>query len=304
MELFYCAEIAGKAFVIGEHAVLQGFPAWVTTPGLRFSLRAYGDWSQTVLNFPFHPDSPAGRLASWAKERGFLFPQRWEWRDPYGGAGGMGGSTAEFALTYRILAEKNALALEWQSVWSRYRELTLGRPSGADLVAQWLGGCIQFCLPQEGSVNGVPDVKTVQNLPQFPVLWFLASHLPGRKVNTHLALKKAEFRMLQHRVDLDFPGAIREFVELLAGEGLEHPDTLRDRLELSKIPGVLAVKGCGARMADVLLVVLDPTGSPTARTMVFEAAQKLGLRWIEGGLQGQAGVQLYANESDRSASPI
>src|SRR5207237_74228 len=93
--------------------------------------------------------SPGGRLLEWARAEG-VAPIEIEFEDPHEGAGGFGASSAQFALLYRALAERAGLEPSAPAAWRRYRQLTaVGAgeglaPSGADLVAQWLGGICDF----------------------------------------------------------------------------------------------------------------------------------------------------------------
>jgi hypothetical protein len=90
------------------------------------------------------------RLLDWAQTQG-LPELGLEWVDPYQGAGGFGASTAQFALAYfafmQASAERAETAGDWKSAWDLYRSL-MGSdvlvPSGADLVAQWQGGVVEF----------------------------------------------------------------------------------------------------------------------------------------------------------------
>src|SRR5262245_22216155 len=108
----------GKAFILGEYAVLGGLPAVIAAVPPRFQLRA-GE----STGHGFHAESPAGRLLEYTSAKGVAIPPL-EFGDPLKGAGGFGASTAQFALVYLALAEKAGWAKDWRSAWILYRELT------------------------------------------------------------------------------------------------------------------------------------------------------------------------------------
>ena len=166
--------VPSKVFIIGEYAVLDGSPAIVATFAPRFTLACVS--SSEAKKEVFHPDSPAGRLMKQSRWEGI-----WEFVDPYSGSGGFGGSTAEFLLTYAVAQLKSDLnpvpENAWDA-WSRYRRFT-PRASGADLVAQWLGGVVVVDLKKQSALQ--LDTDRIGN----SILVFSAAHQENRKVKTH-----------------------------------------------------------------------------------------------------------------------
>ena len=319
----YQVWIPSKAFLLGEHSVLQGSSALVTSaPGMEFSLEAWGPWERKVSpEFPFHPQSPAGKLIQWAVgENHMTCPKHWEWIDPYQGAGGMGGSTAEFAGVYRILSAKHPIRATWQGAWSLYRELTQNQYSGADLVAQWSGGTIEFRMdapwPQVQPILPPEQPDPMRFLRWIPpvgfnksVIWFHPSGVFGRNVNTHEVLKNKDSQIalpveqisawvqqageaLKQNQPRVFAEAVENFANCLAEKGLEHPDTTLDRTELKKIPGVLAVKGCGAMMADLLLVIVEPENERARSAVIEWTMDERDFRIFDSRLEGLMGIDL------------
>ena len=188
--------IPGKIFVLGEYAALAGLPSVVAAMGPRFVFDCV-DFNGTKVdqfsqvNFEIHPDSPAGRLLSFAKGQGISFEQSIEFSDPYGGKGGFGASTAQFVTVYCLLAEKAGLKRGWKNVWELYREVLKSErvpPSGADLVAQCQGGTSLF------SFAGSPEMPVWEglSLADSNLLVFSATDQSGRKVPTHDHLKSLE----------------------------------------------------------------------------------------------------------------
>ncbi len=295
-----CYSIPGKVFLLGEYSVLLGSPAILAATRPRFSARF--DGAQHFSHLPhtasreFHPQSPAGRL-----ERSLSSGiPHFEFHDAYQENGGFGASTAQFALSYALMGGARS---SWQEIYKRYRELMAAEnelpPSGADLVAQWLGGVVYFD----------PEKMECQQLSQiFPwnrLMIFSAAHQAGRKVATHEHLKVLErsgifkpghklveelsaiTRAAYAEIVQDKPGGpdqTEKFGELLSayGEGLaqaglELAATSREKARLSAVSGVLGVKGAGAMQADGIVVW---TSKDCARALVLEKARALDLKYL------------------------
>lgn len=237
-------KIPAKTFLVGEYAVLDPRgQALVLTHEPCFEVRT------SATERIFHPDSPAGLYQS--RHPGALTAL--EFVDPFQGAGGFGASTAEF------------LAVQ-EKPWSKetfleYRELTGGRPSGADLGAQMLEGIV---LSEPGRAEFTSYDWPFEGL---SLLWF---RTPGKvKTHEHLnALKEANLSVL---VDLSerciesflaqqsgpFVGSLNSFTQALAEMNLQNEGALLLRARFMKTRGVLAAKGCGAMGADVFLVLCE-----------------------------------------------
>ena len=276
--------IPGKVFLMGEYAVLKGAPAWVASIQPRF------EWSKsqrTPLDDSFfpHPQSPAGRyldsLGLWTKTGG--------WYDPFDGLGGFGGSTAEFLAALFSRVDLPVDTKECHRLYQSFSKTDDGYiPSGADLIAQKVGGIVQV-----QNINTNQDIE-FQNV-TLPAgahwLVFSASHLPGRKTKTHshLASKMKfdlepligilnEFDSALSRQDPTAMGKLMiRYSEALNHMGLENPDTEADRMELCKHPDVLGVKGCGANLSDAVLVLLK---SVDHEEQVVQLAKTRGLQLV------------------------
>ncbi len=275
--------VPGKVFLMGEYAALMGAPVLLATLSPRFELRK----SEELLQV--HPESPAGKWLAQAS------PENLKGRlvDPYLGQGGFGASTAQFAL----LSYRDGLRDSIQ-VWEKYRGFSKGlglhQPSGADLLVQWMGGTVVW--DRENM-----RLKSVSIPPQFRFLLFSASHLPGRKIQTHTHLellaqknfsKLAEFSRLA--IDAfeagslrDFAISMHDFVSELARLGLESDGAREDRLALERVGGVLSVKGCGAGLSDAVLVLLSQGADSNT---VIRAAESRGLRFVSDRLGMEPGI--------------
>jgi hypothetical protein len=306
--------IPGKVFLVGEYAVLAGLPVWGLACGPRFRLEASAD--ALSPGRVLHPESPAGRLLA---DRGLSSPGAagWSFLDSHGGAGGFGGSTAEFALLAAALGAAPATDEGWLPLWRSYRALTRPAdgsvpPSGADLVTQWLGGTVRFRNPggSNGSGAGVGVASGDEQaeaarvpapaLESGQLLVFSAAGQAGRKVATHrhLAELRADGRLrpesglmrqlatLLERVPAALGetsgsglGALfDEWARAMKEHSLEIEATREDREALRRLPGVLGVKGAGALQADCLLVLCKPVAG--MQNEVLRVAASRGLTQV------------------------
>jgi mevalonate kinase len=299
--------IPGKIFLLGEYAVLEGEPAWVVAvpPRFRWQASAEADSEKT-----FPADSPAARFvrASGKSPTSGKFIDAWE------GQGGFGGSTAEFAISAYLSGIRDPLEAH-----RRYLELhresrsldgtTRGAvPSGADLVAQWVGGAIEWTPDPAG---GGAIRSLTEDLRDLPFLFFSATHLPDRKTKTHAHLEsllvppmgESRFSSLAPVIELarsalaerdllTLGTAFTRYAEALHELGLEAESAHADRSALSELPGVIGVKGCGALQTDaILLLVEDGKDSAAIDEVVNFAEATLGLRLLSRGLPIETGIR-------------
>jgi len=272
----------GKVFLLGEYAVLAGGPACVAAFSPRFSIsESVFEWQGEVSSpLRFHPESPAGKLLS---SRAPLYSPLYG-IDPWKGAGGFGASSAQVVILEKMSGTSlEAGSPELREAWERYRgfgsrtgELP---PSGADFVAQALGGVVWF-EPEGFGVRPLGEILERQKA-TLQIRVIQASQQSGRKVATHEHLKKlaahgegflAELRQkltpitrdggmaLQSQDSLGLGQALSRYGDALAFLDLEDGATARDRQAIAKLPGVLGVKGTGALQADALVAAIDPRG--------------------------------------------
>jgi len=248
-----------KVFLLGEYAVLGGSPAVLAAIEPRFRLRK---GATSGFSTSFHPESPAGLWLKGKKTEPF------QWRDPWQGQGGFGGSTAEFISVCFAYGVRDPL-----EAFDSYRELTGERPSGADLMVQWTGGAGVWS-PREKKFNDLSSSISSLNLALVS-----AAHQKDRKVKTHDDLEKnrsrlgpSDFRKLEAQVleaiPFLIPGqeeqlgrCLTGYADTLQGLGLETEAAFSDRIALLSIPGVWGVKGCGAGLSDALIVGYRDTES-------------------------------------------
>ncbi len=321
-KLLSSANIPSKIFLLGEYAVLDGYPALLAALPPRFELKIFSHPKapDEKHKIPFSEGSPAELFIKEVIKRGQIDKAKidneieFKFIDPYKGDGGLGGSSAEFALLYYSLNE-NATA---ESAWKFYRKILSERkiqgpvPSGADLVAQITGGFVCF----------YPDSMTVKKLDlTFPWnnLWvFQASHKAGRKVATHEHLmslgdkqKIASFpgaykstleelgALVSEAVEVvadmnvvKFGELLTKYADVLHSVGWELGEAYEDRKAMSLLPGVLGVKGAGAMQSDVLLVWLNTDASQSEKDEVLLLAGKRGLKPLVLGLSEEPGIEV------------
>ncbi|MBI2026954.1 MAG: hypothetical protein HYS98_04015 [Deltaproteobacteria bacterium] len=207
----------GKAFIFGEYACLQGFPALMMTFGPHFELlikpfntkSLRGEQHSTWRSFPFHPNSPAGRLV--ADNQDILKNFQISFKQPPFGTYGIGSSSAEFLLCLEALYHlqkkeepdlKTILELYWKYSYEEGKTL----PSGYDVLAQAFSVIQRLSSPPKSqhslglgieSVGSGIRVKestfllvenktpSVITLPSLPDNFKFMLHYSGSKLKTH-----------------------------------------------------------------------------------------------------------------------
>lgn len=275
--------IPGKVFVLGEYNVLAGRAGLIGTLSPPFIARAAG--AEGEIYRP-HPESPAGLLFSQcgvqggkAAAKAKFETREFIFEDPRNGRGGLGGSTAEFLAGWSFWRESDVSAQEAWRIWAAYQELHQAHrlpPSGADLVAQILGGVVEVRTASRSTRQWLGHWAAQQLLRHLHV--WSATGQTDRKVRTHehlAQLSDLDF-ILALSNDLDpriarglqaleagdartFGSSLTGYAEALAAHGLEHPSAREERELAMRVPGVLGCKGTGALLADGLVVLWDPT---------------------------------------------
>lgn len=301
--------IPGKVFVLGEYAVLQKLPAILAAVPPRFFLSTSRNTPQGSARISMiNPKSPLGRLQTYLEKKDdpcSSLPFQFE--DPLRGRGGLGASTAQFALAYAAATSDSEKKPAWQTVWNLYQELMADPnssvyPSGADLVAQWEGGLILFDPMRKKCQKLKPNFGSVQ------LLVFSATHQLGRKVLTHEHLSWMSkkdfpssflFSKLEHKIDdaltafkkddfFRLGQMMNEYGDILSEFNLELPITREDRQSFRNLPGVLGVKGTGALQADAILVLVEMNS--LQKEDLMEVARKRNLHFLCDGFIPQEGL--------------
>lgn len=243
--------VPSKTFLLGEYSVLEGGPALVLAHGPYFEFDP-----KSVTSF--HPNSPAGRFSEDFKLKSFGF------KDPYLGAGGFGGSTAEL-----ILANKSSQTFKATKPLLQYYyglpEHLEKPPSGADLACQneFLGKKAGLLFFQKKPL----DFKKI-NWP-FKGLDFLIyktnrkvktfEHLKGLKDKSFLDLKaisNSAVEALNKKNQEGFLKLLKDFTAVQLSCGLLADETKAFLGKLNNVPNLAAARGCGALGADVICLLV------------------------------------------------
>lgn len=275
--------IPSKAILLGEYAVLEGGRALVAAIPPFFRLVPTEGSAPGIAGIP--KESPAGRyLASQEEPYG-----SWKFEDPYESRGGFGASSAQFLAALSAVegiesAQAPARALKV------YRGLHASEekpPSGADVISQSSGGIIVFDSAESAVRRATWNASFLGT-----ILVFSATANASRKTATHSHLaelrardsRAKEWKALADRgIEAFEAGRLEEFgmtltwfARALQLAGLECGESKEDREAFTAIPGVFGAKGCGARLSDAMVVVVDPT-VPEARYAVEKMAIERGL---------------------------
>ncbi|MCL9682802.1 hypothetical protein [Legionella maioricensis] len=259
-------QIPAKTFLLGEYAAVAEASAIILTTTPYFELSLTDSDELTGI----HPDSPAG---VWWRQQKYS-GKSLSWYDPYNGLGGLGASSAQFLASYlatsylenKIPDLTAMLTAYYESSWSG----TGLRPSGYDVIAQSQQGCVY--------INKHKKTVISYDWP-FKDLSFILLHT-GVKLATHHHLQAASLPYQVDELSLIADEAKQAFdqinseqllhainnyhhqlseINLVAQHSLEFINQLKTHSE------VLAVKGCGAMGADVLLVLTARQDAPSLR---------------------------------------
>jgi mevalonate kinase len=263
--------IPAKTYLLGEYAALAGQGAILLNTKPCFEV----DLTDKPGLQGIHKDSPAGR---WWREQGdssggLCFT------DPYHGLGGMGASTAQFLGVYRAIehikqagnfSREHLLSSYWASAWSG-RGI---RPSGYDLLAQSSSADIVYINAKQAQFKPLTWV--------FHDLSFIIVHT-GNKIATHQHLQNTvmpaavnDLHQITQRAlhafenvnACDLIQSIQAYHQALDSMNLVHDHTLKLISSLKQNPDILAMKGCGALGADVLLIVTTKQASNDVQTQL------------------------------------
>lgn len=248
-------QIPAKTFLLGEYAALSQASAILLTtkPCFSAALEAKGNKQ------PFHIASPAGKLLA-----EYSFNQSLNWYDPYQGIGGLGASTAEFIACYEAICQWQQKTPSLDELLSLYYRLAWNgqgqKPSGYDLIAQFAAEPVY--------INRQKQVIEPVGWP-FESLDFILFHT-GIKLTTHEHLQAIQDNLRPEALDQTVLYAQSAFFENNANKLIEAVNCYHQQLKalhrvadhslkiidaLEALPQVLAVKGCGAMGADVILVM-------------------------------------------------
>ncbi len=265
-----------KTFLVGEYLATQGGTALIATTLPRFELHIEPKVETTPKVIGIGEYSPANRFL--ARHRADLSKYDLEFRDPHKGQGGLGASSAQYALllyAWLTLCKKKKeiprLAFSYLEEYINDSWSGTGvRPSGTDMLAQIVGGIAIIST----------SAQTIYSLSwPFTNLDFTLFRT-GRKIATHEHLKNVGLvpkGILQEIADISVKGlsekseslflaGVKCYGETLAQFGLLSADSSQTIKTLYTWPETLAAKGCGAMGDDVILIVHRPEVSENLKT--------------------------------------
>jgi len=258
--------------MLGEYAVLENGSALLFTHEPHFTLLAN---ENTPLLIGIHPHSPAGRFY----QQHFDLFSRYQLHfiDPYHGIGGMGASSAQFILLFTLYYHLKKQPFSLEALLQTYHPLAWSGqgypPSGADLVAQSIGGFIAW-HPQEKTITQLTwpfetlsfhfvhtrhKVKTHEHLHTLQMNF---------SVNTLNAVTEQALNALKNTDSIQFCNAINSYASLLAEYQLVTDHTLALLQSLQTQHYVKAAKGCGALGADVLFIITEKSAAPALHAWI------------------------------------
>lgn len=227
--------IPSKTFLIGEYSVLSKSKAIII---------AHAPYFQCVprqnSNWPSHP--AVQDYINISREFAFI--------DPHQGQGGFGASSALIiALAHHLKPFDVVFA---HSLNNKYHP----NSSGADVIGQYFGN---LSLINTKTHSATP-ITLAPN-------WAITILKTPIKVNSHqhlcnLPLYNADHlntlieNYIENSNDINVAAKIiNDYENVLQSHDLRHPSTIDYIKAIQNIPNVLAVKGCGALGADVLLIL-------------------------------------------------
>lgn len=285
--------VPGKTFFLGEYLALDGGPSIVVSTRPRFVLRAEPRFNPSdKQTLPFNEMSPAGRY--FERHRDDLSKWRLKFEDPHAGRGGLGASSAQWALLcalHRDWKWMDGKNFPWNALLAEYRACAWSGqgtpPSGADVISQLSGGLtfVKSVYGDDASRGATEATEvtvgaTTQASQQpatsvrglswsFPTMAFTLFRT-GKKLATHEHLKSATLAPygVLRTIVLDAEKAFMSGDENRVAEAVRgYAHVLREAgLTADSTEGLLgkmrertdlfwAVKGCGAMGADVILAL-------------------------------------------------
>ena len=252
-------QIAGKTFLSGEYAVLEGGSA------ITMATKPYFEFSETPkTNFEkinIHSESAAGlylQLKNQKIENLFI-------KNGYG-VGGFGQSTAEFIYVW-LKAQKQSWPLAknlhldiYRDYLNLYADQQLIKPSGADLLTQINMGLSVFKNDQSTAVQSMQ-----WPFKSYEVLIFSTE----LKIKTHEHLQNLDRKHCRDLTGLSdevaknfldqnndqFLLSMKAWIRALQDKGLTHPDIVALINTMSSQFSDCVFKPCGALGADVIAVI-------------------------------------------------
>lgn len=291
-----------KTFLLGEYLVLNEGEALVlnTEPRFEFSVNTRGEGQVQGLS----PKSPAGQ---WIRQNRMVFEKvDVDFFDPHMGAGGFGASSAQYLLVHiatQILKNPGRHEdFNIEQIWRAYRQVeTVSleglRPSGADIVGQYMGGMCHFQTePFQAQSYRWPFDDYDVVLAHTGRKTATHEHLRGlQRVETgelEIVFKRAMETLAVHDAPAFFDSVNDYYAELLE-LGLVAETTQVAVTTLLSQPYVRAAKGCGAMGSDVVAIFVAKEN----RHLLNQPLYDMNLRVVADTSQIQRGFEVHIEEN-------
>ncbi|OQW53644.1 MAG: hypothetical protein A4S09_07000 [Proteobacteria bacterium SG_bin7] len=284
-----------KTFLIGEYLATQGGTAIIALTSPHFDLEVHpGNGEVTGIT----NTSPAGKFL--ARHKNDFDKYRLNFLDPHLGTGGLGASSAQYSLVLyfwlSVIKGRKDISRQAFDLLDEYMTDSWSgigtKPSGADMLAQIVG---------EISVV-TPSTKNIYTLKWLFSDLSFSLFRTGRKVATHLHLQNVNLipkgilqeivdvtvKALQDKNESVFLAGIKSYGETLAQFGFLDKESEKAIKLIYSWPEALAVKGCGAMGADILMIVHRKKNSVRIR----EKSKKLGLSFVANEENLSPGIHL------------
>lgn len=286
-----------KTFLLGEYSVLRGGPCLLLASEPRFKMKIEVPGEGMVEGV--HMSSPAGR---WVRLNNVDFQGvHGQFIDPHLGRGGFGASSAEFLFAYlwsqfqhgsqSTLLER-VDPFELRAAFLSLFEEAVQKPSGADLIGQWMGGLCEFrpltskAKHHQWKFNEL-DVALVRTGEKVPTHQHL-EQVAEKDLSQLVRVTEATLQELSAANEDAFLEGIIEFQNCLSERGLTLLSTQQLLAKLMGLSPVRAVKGCGALGADVVAVFYEKD----QKRAMLEVLSQWGLQVVMSELSHVAGVQI------------
>lgn len=250
-----------KTFLIGEYCVVFGGDAIVLVTPPEFKLIIHsGSSTLTGVN------KLAPAFLFYKKHISAFKNMSLKFIDPHNGTGGLGASSAQFAMLYKLYLKKTNNNFDINTFLHEYKHITKNNivPSGVDCLAQYDNQNIYF----NGSNKSLQTIEWNFKNIDFCILKTgvkitTHEHLNNiNKLNTNLieALNIYVRNVKNSFINQDATTLctnINLFYQLLDKNKFVIEQTQYLVKHLLNINGILAVKGCGAMLADTLLIIFE-----------------------------------------------
>lgn len=294
----HAVQCPGKVFILGEYSCIQGGSALLQTIEPGFELAVDAQSAAGALSFQsflekVHPQSTAGKLLR--ENENYFRNKNFSWKEPYRFQTGIGSSSAQFLLLFEVLegledGKKRDLAFTencLKEYWRFSENPAALLPSGADLLAQALGGpCVVQTTPKLAykKLNSFAPSTDAKLLLVFT----------GQKKKTHSVLEELKAKGFPEGFDLvnlealtlqgisawssgdatvlgkTFHGYQKELEKLQISSNPNFSDLVES---INSFNGVLGCKGAGAQGGDCILVLVQNKAMP----LLQNHFQKTGL---------------------------